>query len=79
MICKSGLNWGCKRYTTLGIYCMIHTFIKHFFSLTHRHIGHIELYKVLIIKALYIILCVLCAYVLKKTISLLVTKDRLIH
>jgi hypothetical protein len=34
--------------------------------LTHRHIGHIGLHKVLIIKGLYIILCVLCAYVLKK-------------
>jgi hypothetical protein len=45
------------------------------FFLTHRHIGHIELYKVLIIKGLYIILCVLCAYVLKKihVISLLLS------
>jgi hypothetical protein len=31
-----------------------------------RHIGHIDLYKVLIVKDLYINLCVLCAYVLKK-------------
>jgi hypothetical protein len=40
-----------------------------FFFETHRHIGHIELYKVLIIKGLYIILCVLCAYVFQKKIS----------
>ena len=34
--------------------------------LYRRHMGHIELDKVLIMKGLYIILCVLCAYVLKK-------------
>jgi hypothetical protein len=41
-----------------------------FFFETHRHIGHIELYKVLIIKGLYIILCVLCDYVFQKKTAL---------
>jgi hypothetical protein len=41
------------------------------FLKTHRHIGHIDLYKVLIINDLYIILCVLCAYVFHKLIYFL--------
>ena len=43
-----------------------------FFFETDRHIGHIELYKVLIINGLYIILCILCAYVFQKKTILLV-------
>jgi hypothetical protein len=37
-----------------------------FFFETHRQIGHIELYKVLIFNDLYMILCVLFAYVFQK-------------
>jgi hypothetical protein len=52
---QKGLKFGKKQVKEIG----------HFFE-THRHIGHIVLYKVLIIKDLYIILCVLCAYVFQK-------------
>jgi hypothetical protein len=41
------------------------------FFATHRHIGHIELHKALIIKDLYIKLCVLCTSVFKKKTSII--------
>jgi hypothetical protein len=44
--------------------------------LYRRHIGHIDLHKVLIINDLYIILCVLCAYVFKKKYSLRFTQKQ---